>query len=74
MFGLFKRRAGRTPGLRVADGRVQMQSMGRLPEDVAAGGSTAGPAAEYIAEATTPSEDVWARAQERYRAKDEGST
>jgi hypothetical protein len=48
--------------------------MGRLPEDVAAGGSTAGPAAEYIAEATTPSEDVWARAQERYRAKDEGST
>ena len=74
MFKLFKQRAGRTRGLRVADGTVQMQSMGRLPENVAAGGSAEGPAPEYIAEATTPSEDAWAREQERYRAKNEGSS
>jgi len=53
---------------------MQMESMGRLPEDIAAGGSADAPAPDYIAEAATPSEDVWAREQERYRAKDEEST
>lgn len=73
MFRLFKRRAGRHPGLRVADGRMQIESMGRLPEDVAAGGPAQAPVPEYVAEAATPSEDVWAREQERYRAKNQGS-
>jgi hypothetical protein len=48
---------------------MQMEAMGRLPEDVAAGGSMQEPTPEYIAEAATPSEDVWAREQARYRAK-----
>lgn len=52
---------------------MQIESMGRLPEDVAAGGSAQVPAPEYIAEAATPSEDAWAREEERYRAKNEGS-
>ena len=45
--------------------------MGRLPEDVAAGGPQAEPTPEYIAEAATPSEEMWAREQARYRAKNE---
>ena len=50
---------------------MQMETLGRLPGDVAAGGPQADPAPEYIAEAATPSEDVWARVQARYRAKNE---
>jgi hypothetical protein len=46
--------------------------MGRLPEDVAAGGSPRDSAPEYIAEAATPSEDVWVRVQAEYRGKNEG--
>jgi hypothetical protein len=78
MFNLFKRKPGRPridgeQGLqRIADARMQMDAMGRLPEDVAAGGSRHDPAPEYIAEAATPSEDVWARVQAEYRAKNEG--
>lgn len=79
MFSLFKRKSGRPridceQGLqRIADARMQMEAMGRLPEDVAAGGSRHDPAPEYIAQAATPSEDLWARVQAEYRAKnDEG--
>lgn len=50
---------------------MQLKSMGRLPDDVAAGGSPEGPAPEYIAEAATPSEDVWAREQAAYRARNQ---
>jgi hypothetical protein len=51
---------------------MQAEAMGRLPEDVAAGGPQEEPAPEYIQEAATPTEDMWAREQERYRAKNEG--
>lgn len=47
--------------------------MGRLPSDVAAGGPEPAPSPEYIAEAATPSEDVWEREQARYRAKNEAN-
>ena len=39
-----------------------------------AASSVQDPTPEYIAEATTPSEDVWAREQELYRAKNERAT
>ena len=48
--------------------------MGSLPGDVAAGGPPAQPASEYIAEAETPSEDVWTREQARYRAKNDSQS
>jgi hypothetical protein len=50
---------------------MQLESMGKLPEAVAAGGPEQGSTPEYIAEAATPSEDVWAREQARYPAKNE---
>ena len=50
---------------------MQAMSQGRLPEDVAAGGPLQQPTPEYIAEAGTPSDDVWAREEALYRAKDE---
>jgi hypothetical protein len=49
---------------------MQAMTGGRLPEDVAAGGPAQQPTPEYIAEAGAPSEDVWAREEALYRAKD----
>lgn len=43
---------------------------GSVPGDLAAGRSEQ-PAPDYIAEATTPSEDDWAREQAAYRAKND---
>ncbi|MGA2927652.1 MAG: hypothetical protein ABSG43_16980 [Solirubrobacteraceae bacterium] len=40
-----------------------------MPTDVADAGSSAEPGPEYIAEAATPSEDIWAREAALYRAK-----
>jgi hypothetical protein len=49
-----------------------MTSVGDLAEDVAAGrGPQHEPAPEYIADAPTPSEEVWAREQALYREKNE---
>jgi hypothetical protein len=48
---------------------MQTQARGRLPTDVADAGSSAEPGPEYIAEAATPSEDIWAREAALYRAK-----
>ncbi len=50
---------------------MQLESVGRLPDDVAAGRSEQEPAPEYIAEAAAPSDDEWEREQARYRAKNE---
>jgi len=50
---------------------MQMQSMGRLPEDVVAGDREQDPTPDYIPEAATPSVDVWAREQARHRTKNE---
>jgi hypothetical protein len=36
------------------------------------GGAEHQPTPDYAAEAGTPSEDVWAREEARYRAKNEG--
>jgi hypothetical protein len=78
MFNLFKRKPRRPrvdgeQGLqRIADARLQMEAMGRLPGDVASSGSRHEPAPEYIAEAATPSEELWARMQAEYREKNEG--
>ncbi|MBV8987236.1 MAG: hypothetical protein JO372_01620 [Solirubrobacterales bacterium] len=66
---MFKRTARRVPGLRVAAGQMQNESLGRLPRGVAEGQPSPQPASEYIAEAVPPSEDIWAREQARYRAK-----
>lgn len=44
-----------------------MEGIGRLPEDLTADDLTS----DYIAEAATPSDEAWAREQERYRAKNE---
>ncbi len=71
MFKWLKRTSDRAPWSRVADGKMQVRSFGRLPEDVAAGGPEHEPTPEYIAEATTPSEEAWAREQALYRAKEE---
>ncbi|MGH2889868.1 MAG: hypothetical protein ACRDNJ_09585 [Solirubrobacteraceae bacterium] len=70
---MFKRKSGRT---HVNSGQVfedvnaaQMQTgRGSVPSDIAAGRFQE-PEADYIAEATTPSEDTWAREQVEYRAK-----
>jgi hypothetical protein len=58
------------PRLRVSGGQIQNAATGRLPGGVADDGGGSDPAPEYIAEATTPSEDAWAREQARYRAKE----
>jgi hypothetical protein len=49
---------------------MQDAEMGRLPSDVADDDEGA-PAPQYIPEATTPSEELWARERARYRAKNE---
>jgi len=80
VFSLFKRKSKRALQRRVAvdasqlraGADVQMMAKGGLPEDVAAGGQQHEPVPEYIAGAATPSEDMWAREQARYRAKLEG--
>ncbi|HWD63770.1 MAG TPA: hypothetical protein VG405_01225 [Solirubrobacteraceae bacterium] len=70
MLKRFKRRVTGTFGVaRIADARLQFESMGRLPPDAAAGPSEHDPAPEYIAEAGKPAEDVWEREEARYRAK-----
>jgi hypothetical protein len=73
MFKRFRPEGVRVPRMRIADGQMQMESMGRLPNDVAAGGPEQAPTPEYIAEAATPSEDVWQREQALYRAKNRSS-
>jgi hypothetical protein len=70
VFTWLKRTSTRAPWLRVSDGRMQMESMGRLPNEVAAGTPAQQSATEYIAEAGTPSEDAWAREWARYGARD----
>jgi hypothetical protein len=67
---VFWRKGKRQPWLRVSAGRMQDAAMGRLPDGVADGDPGA-PAPEYVAEATTPSDDVWAREQAHYREKNE---
>lgn len=48
---------------------AEMQTgRGPVPSDIAAGRFHE-PAPDYIAEATTPSEDAWVREEEAYRAK-----
>ena len=41
-------------------------------DEDATGGPQHEPAPQYIAEVATPSEEVWAREEARYRAKNEG--
>ena len=60
---------GSPPRMRIADGRMQIKARGRLPQDVAEGGLQDEPDPEYIEKAATPSEDAWAREQEKYRRK-----
>ncbi len=74
MFKLFKRKSKRARPIdhaqvqsHVVDGRTQMEGVGMLPQDLAAGDLTS----DYIAEAATPSDEAWAREQARYRAKNE---
>lgn len=67
---VFWRKGKRQPWLRVSAGRMQDAAMGRLPDGVTDGDPGA-PAPEYVAEATTPSDDVWAREQAHYREKNE---
>jgi hypothetical protein len=68
---MFKRSSIRGPWLRVTGARMQNAAVGKLPESLAEGDGSTQPAAEYVAEATTPSEDAWAREQALYRAKNE---
>jgi hypothetical protein len=76
VFRLFKRKSGQALGvddrdvrLRMAEGRMDMAAMGRLPKDVAEAGLEKDPPSEYIAEAGTPSDDAWVREEARYREK-----
>jgi hypothetical protein len=66
---VFGRKSVRVSSLRVSAGRMQTQARGRLPTGVAEAGNSAEPDPEYIAEAATPTEDVWAREAALYRAK-----
>jgi hypothetical protein len=81
MFRLFKRKA--SPQSRggvdakavveeVRAARWAEGSLGQLSEGVLAGGPEHEPAPDYVAEASTPSEEAWAREEARYRAKNEG--
>jgi hypothetical protein len=76
VFGLFKRKSGKAPGvddrevrLRMDEGRMETEAMGKLPKDVADAGLANDPPSEYIAEAGKPSDDAWAREEARYREK-----
>ena len=60
---------GSPPRLRAADAAMQLEAVGRLPQDLAEGGRAPAPAPDYIPEAAVPSEDVWARERELYRLK-----
>jgi hypothetical protein len=75
MFKLFKRPSSRVDAGAVrsliSDARMQMSAMGKLPGAAAAVSPESDRRAEYIAEAGTPSEDVWAREQASYRAKND---
>lgn len=68
---MFGRKSIRVPWLRVTAGCMQVESMGRLPSDVAAGGAEQQPTPQYISEAVSPSEEAWAREQTRYHAKED---
>jgi hypothetical protein len=70
---MFRRKPKRPPWLRISAGRMQDATFGRLPEDLAEGGGESQPAPEYIAEASTPSEDAWERERQDYREKYESS-
>ncbi len=75
MFEMFKRKSGRA---HVDSGQVfegvnaalMQTGRGSVPSDIAAGRFRE-PTPDYIAETTTPSEDLWAREQASYRAKNE---
>ncbi|MGH2884973.1 MAG: hypothetical protein ACRDPA_20100 [Solirubrobacteraceae bacterium] len=76
MFSLFKRTPGKAQRVddrevrsRMAEGRMEMEAMGRLPKDVAEAGLAHEPPPEYIAEAGDPSDEVWAREKALYREK-----
>lgn len=53
---------------------MQLEAVGRLPQDMAQGGKAPEPAPEYIAEAAAPSEELWAHEQELYRLKQQRET
>jgi hypothetical protein len=73
MFRRFWLRRRGLPWLRISSGGMQMESMGRVPADIAGPGTDRVPEPEYIAEAAETSEDVWAREQARYRGQGGGS-
>jgi hypothetical protein len=74
--GFYLTRGARGPGTLDAEGRaVDAESRaGPLGEPMPfdSGGAEHQPTPDYAAEARTPSEDVWAREEARYRAKNEG--
>ncbi len=65
------RSANPAPRLRIADAKMQLEAIGRLPQDAAEGDGTPEPSPEYVREAAEPTEGVWAREQELYRRKQE---
>jgi hypothetical protein len=68
---IWLRRRG-MPWLRISSGGMQIESMGRVPADMAGPGNDQQPEPEYIENAADASEDVWAREQARYKTKAEG--